>query len=133
MPNPLPITRVDHVSREVTDVERTVKFYCDVLGFRRMWRPNFAFAGAWLYNGHVMIHIIEGEPPKRPDAISGRKDHVAFHTNDIGAVASLLNDHGIEFMRSTNAAGIDQIFFHDPDGNVIEVGQYPDIPRELDG
>src|SRR5829696_4741196 len=53
------------------------------------------------------------------------KGHIAFRTDDIAAVKSRLNDRGIPFSDYGTWAmkGWHQIFFHDPEGNVIEVHQ----------
>ena len=131
MPAPIPISTVNHISRVTADVQRSLAFYRDVLGFRQVWRPNFNFAGAWLFDDRVMIHLIEGTPPSRSEKISTRADHVAFDAEDVDAVEAGLKEHGIEYNRGVNAGGITQIFFHDPDGNHIEIGTYPPA-RKLD-
>lgn len=131
MPHPLPLAAVNHIARETTDVPKALAFYRDVLGFRQVWRPDFEFGGAWLHNYGVMIHLIEGVPPERPGAISTRADHVAFHTDDIAAVEAALKEHGIEYVKNyVPKTNVTQVFFHDPDGNHIEVGTYPPV-REL--
>jgi catechol 2,3-dioxygenase-like lactoylglutathione lyase family enzyme len=131
MPESLPLAGLNHIARETTDVDRCLRFYRDVLGFRQVRRPDFNFGGAWLYNYGFMIHVIEGKPPLRPGEISTRADHVAFHTDDSAAVERLLGEHGISYRRNVNAAGVTQLFFHDPDGNHIEIGCYPPV-QELD-
>ena len=127
MPEPLPISTVNHVSRATADVEKSRRFYRDVLGFREVQRPPFRFDGAWLYNDHVMIHLIDGDPPPRSDELSGKSDHVAFHSDEVERVERLLDEHGLRFLKNVNAAGLTQLFFNDPDGNTIEIAQYPAI------
>ncbi|MFO0947964.1 MAG: VOC family protein [Planctomycetota bacterium] len=131
MAGPIPIESVNHIARETDDVPRALAFYRDILGFRQVWRPNFDFDGAWLFNYGVMIHLIKGVPPDRPGEISTRADHVAFHTPNIDAVETALKEHGIEYKSNyVPMTGVRQVFFHDPDGNHIEVGTYPAV-REL--
>lgn len=126
MPAPLPLESINHIARETRDVERCTAFYRDVLGFRQIRRPNFHFGGAWLYGYGVQIHVIEGTPPGRGVAVSPRADHVAFHTEDIAGVEALLREHKINYLRNVQGpTGMIQIFFHDPDGNHIEVASYP--------
>jgi catechol 2,3-dioxygenase-like lactoylglutathione lyase family enzyme len=131
MPGPIPLESVNHIARETDDVERSRRFYRDVLGFREVWRPDFDFDGAWLYNYGVMIHIIKGTTRTFPSEISTRADHVALHTNDIEAVERILQELDIPYKKNyVPKTNVTQVFFHDPDGNHIEVGTYPPV-REL--
>lgn len=126
MPAPLPLDSINHLAREVSDVERSIAFYQDVMGFRAIRRPSFNFRGAWLFGFGVQIHIIEGAPPNSGAAVSPRADHVAFHTTDIDGVEARLREHKINYLRNIQGpTGLIQIFFHDPDGNHIEVASYP--------
>jgi len=132
MPDPLPIQSVNHIARVTRNLEASTAFYRDVLGFRPIGRPNFPFPGAWLYNYGVQIHLIataEGKTENREIQI--RADHVAFHVEDVQSVKELLDAHGIPY-RTNDVADTDvtQIFFHDPDGNHIEIGSYPPL-REI--
>ena len=53
------------------------------------------------------------------------RGHIAFRTDDIEAVKKRLDEKGIRYADYGNWAmnGWYQIFFHDPEGNVIEVHQ----------
>ena len=44
----MPLTELDHYFVRANDLERTRRFYCDVLGFEVMPRPDFPFPGYWL-------------------------------------------------------------------------------------
>ncbi len=133
MAEPLPITAVNHVGRTSRHVEESRRFYREVLGFREVARPNFNFAGAWLYNYGIMIHIIESKAaPGVEGEIETRGDHLALHTNDLSQAEKLLAEHNIPFRKNTVAdTGLQQIFFHDPDGHTIEIGTYPPTPAYL--
>lgn len=53
-----------------------------------------------------------------------RVDHFAFITQDIEYIQFILDKHKVFYKRdSPEGTGIKQIFFFDPDGNVIE-GQF---------
>ena len=58
------IRRLDHAALLVKDVERSRRFYGQILGMEEVPRPsNFAFPGAWFRKGHTEIHLIgEAEP-----------------------------------------------------------------------
>lgn len=129
MADPLPLASINHLSHEVADVERSSAFYREVLGFRTIGRPNFDFPGAWLYGYGVQLHLIQGNPPARSVAVSPRADHVAFHTTDPPVVEKRLQEHHINYLRNMQGpTGLVQIFFHDPDGNHIEIAEYPAHP-----
>ena len=132
MPKPLPIQSINHIARVTRDLGASLEFYRDVLGFRPIQRPNFGFPGAWLFNYGVQIHLIavtqDGCPPDTE--ISIRADHVAFHVEDTGEVERLLKQHCIPYESNyVEDTGVTQLFFHDPDGNHIEIGSYPS-PQE---
>ncbi len=44
---PLPLRGLNHVSLVASDVQRSVEFYTEVLGFVEIIRPQFDFKGAW--------------------------------------------------------------------------------------
>lgn len=128
MPEALPVEFIHHVSRLTRDLEKSQAFYCDVLGFKPIPRPDFSFSGAWLFNYGLQIHLIQTtesqESPQKD--VAARADHIAFRVSNIDQVERLLNERGIEFHTSTvPQTGVKQIFFLDPDGNHIECGMYP--------
>ncbi len=131
MPEPLPLSAVNHISHVTHHLEQSTAFYRDVLGFRQIGRPDFGFPGAWLFNYGVQIHLIAATDDAHSDAageISIRADHVAFQTHDTDAVQALLQEHGVPFRTNfVEDVKVTQIFFHDPDGNHVEVGNYPPV------
>ena len=131
---PLPILGLHHIAIVTNGVDASVKFYCDVLGFRPIRRPNFDFRGAWLLGYGVQIHIIESRAPPRDagDKIDTRDNHLAFAVADHAPVKAMLDALGTPYIERVNAGGIPQIFLHDPDGHTIEIGIYPPHPPFLD-
>ena len=85
-----------------------------------------------LYSYGVQIHLIATrEDGETPGEISVRTDHVAFHVDDTDHVERLLKERGILYRTNYVAkTGVKQLFFCDPDGNHIEIGNYPP-PTEL--
>jgi len=134
MSKPLPIESVNHITRVTHDLEASTAFYCDVLGFRPIWRPNFGFDGAWLFNCGVQIHLIcaTGDPAIDAPETSIRANHVAFHVADTDAVEELLRQKGIPYkINHVPGTDVTQLFFQDPEGYHIEIGTYPPA-RELE-
>ncbi len=96
----------------------------DVLGCREITRPAFSFAGSWLYVAGLQFHLIEDLTTALSSAtINTRESHIAFHVHDLDAMEQRLQEHGILYRRSKiEDRQIDQIFFRDPDGWMIEIG-----------
>jgi catechol 2,3-dioxygenase-like lactoylglutathione lyase family enzyme len=134
MAQPLPINAVHHISHLTHDLEASIRFYCEILGFAQIQRPEFAFPGAWLFNYGVQIHLIDpGDIPAPESAeVQTRTDHIAYMVTDIDASRALLEENGIEYRESyVPATDVTQIFFCDPDGNHIELGCYPPTPAKI--
>lgn len=128
MSSPLPLVKLHHVSRVTTRLEQAIAFYRDVLGFAEIPRPNFDFRGAWLFNYGLQIHLIDKSTGGAgEETINSRSNHIAFATDDLAAVEQALQAHGIEYKENFQARNpnVRQLFFQDPDGFHIEVGNYP--------
>lgn len=127
MSQPLPLLHLHHIARMTRDPDASKAFYCDILGFQELPRPEFRFRGAWLLGYGFQIHIIENQEvdPIQVEGISTRTDHLAFATADIEIVKANLSARGCEFHEQVNAGKAHQVFFRDPDGHHIEVAQYP--------
>ena len=135
-PTPAPIhpeTRIGHVHLKVADIERSLGFYCGVLGFTLMQRfgPSAAFISAGGYHHHIGLNTWEslgGSPP--PQGSTGLF-HVAILYPSRAALADALvrlvaakipldgaADHGVS----------EALYLRDPDQNGVEL--YVDRPRE---
>ena len=124
MSEPIEVTGLNHVALRTRNLEASRQFYIDVLGCREISRPPFDFAGAWLYVAGMQFHLIEDpETPLPSPEIATRVNHIAFHVNDLDAMAERLTAHGIPYRSSTiPERNIRQVFFRDPDGWTIEIG-----------
>ncbi len=86
----MPVTDLNHYFVRANDLEKTKAFYCDVLGFEVMPRPDFPFPGYWLgANGKIQVHIgphgipnaelyYIGTSAKSATDNTGVVDHIAF-------------------------------------------------------
>ncbi|XP_030518712.2 glyoxylase I 4-like [Rhodamnia argentea] len=141
MENPLQLKSLNHISLVCRSLERSIDFYQNVLGFVPIRRPgSFDFEGAWLFNYGIGIHLLETEDPHRMPAAGGinpKDNHISFQCESMVAVEKKLEEMEIEYVKSRVEEGgieVDQIFFHDPDGSMIEVCNCDNLPIvALDG
>ncbi|KVH97344.1 uncharacterized protein LOC112523026 [Cynara cardunculus var. scolymus] len=125
----LPMMSLNHVSRRCKSVKDSVEFYKKALGFVLIERPQaFDFDGAWLFNYGIGIHLIQGkDEDKLPndDGLDPMDNHISFQCEDMGAMEQKLKDLGIKYIKRTVGGEedgvIDQLFFNDPDGFMIEI------------
>ncbi|XP_059654354.1 glyoxylase I 4 [Cornus florida] len=125
----LPLMALNHISRLCRCVKESVDFYTKVLGFVLIKRPKaFHFDGAWLFNYGVGIHLVHSEDEERlahSDDLDPMDNHISFQCEDIEAVEQKLKELKIKYMKRTvedeNGTALDQLFFKDPDGFMIEI------------
>lgn len=112
---------MNHFTVLSSDLNRSKKFYMELLGFKEGYRPEFLFPGAWLYvDEQPILHIITGRPmPEKP---AGVLDHMAFTASNLQGMIDTLKQRGIDYeLHRLEGLGIWQLFFYDPDGAKIEL------------
>jgi catechol 2,3-dioxygenase-like lactoylglutathione lyase family enzyme/uncharacterized protein YunC (DUF1805 family) len=130
----LRVKSIDHVTLVVKDLERSRRFYVDMLGMREIRRPAFSFAGLWFQAGKTQIHLIlefAGSGPAgnllpAPQR-SSRTQHLAFEVDDAEAAFAHLQQYDVPIIARPKPRpdGYMQAFFTDPDGHVIELCSPP--------
>ena len=129
---------LDHIAITVQDMDRAVDFYRDVLGFEvlgQLMLNDDTLKLVFLQAGSARLELFAyTEEGRRNDASDRNEDlgfkHLAFHVNDVDAVATRLHEHGVDFtVEPTDAAGgVRLAFFRDPDGNLLEIiDRLPDM------
>jgi catechol 2,3-dioxygenase-like lactoylglutathione lyase family enzyme len=118
----MPLASLDHVSILCSDVERSRKFYSNVLGMKDGDRPPFDFPGAWLYVGdRPVVHLIGDRNDGSKDQ-TGSFDHYAFDAKDLEGMRKRLKKSGVEYTeRAVPGRPLHQVFLHDPDGVMVEL------------
>ncbi|KAI6671983.1 hypothetical protein NL676_006868 [Syzygium grande] len=133
--NPLHLKSLNHISLVCRSLEKSMNFYQDVLGFVPIRRPgSFDFDGAWLFGYGIGIHLLQSEDPeKMPEKseINPKDNHISFQCESMEAVEKKLKEMEMDFVRATVEEGgiqVEQLFFHDPDGFMIEICNCDSLP-----
>eukprot|EP00253_Pinus_taeda_P010196 PITA_10196 len=132
---PLPLSSLNHVSLLCKSVPVSTEFYENVLGFHVVRRPpSFDFVGVWLFNYGVGIHLLQckslDDLPKKTE-INPRDNHISFQCPDMFLAEKRLQEMNIKYKKRVVEDGglyVDQLFFHDPDGNMIEICNCENLP-----
>ncbi|XP_009785992.1 glyoxylase I 4-like [Nicotiana tabacum] len=129
----MPLLALNHVSYVCKSVARSAQFYEQVLGFVLIKRPSsFDFDGAWLFNHGIGIHLLGKEDAQsKKGKINPKDNHISFQCSDMDLIIERLDELKIEYVTATVKEGgvtVDQLFFHDPDGNMIEICNCQNIP-----
>ncbi|MDB5111705.1 MAG: catE [Mucilaginibacter sp.] len=126
-------TRIGHVHLKVSDLQRSLEFYCGLLGFEKMvsYGDQAAFISAGGYHHHIGLNTWQskGAPPA-PEYAPG-----LFHTailyperKDLAAILQRLIDARYPITGASDHGVSEAIYLDDPDKNGVEL--YWDRPRE---
>src|SRR5437879_11941820 len=115
------IQELNHVAIHVSDVEKSSRFYHDVLRLEPIPRPAFTFPGAWFRLGtNQELHLIANHGA--PFFPSHGKNHFALRIDDVDEWECHLKSTGASFSpKKQRPDGAWQVFLRDPDGHVIEL------------
>lgn len=127
-----PATRIGHIHLKVSDLDRAIWFYGDVLGFELTQRfgAQAAFLSAGGYHHHIGLNTWEsagGNPP--PPNATGLY-HSAFLYPDRAALADALKrvvNAGVPLDGAADHGVSEALYLRDPDENGVEL--YHDRPQ----
>jgi len=128
-----PDVRIGHVHLKVADLERSLEFYCGVLGFglTQRYGRQAAFVSAGGYHHHIGLNTWESQGGSAPPRGSTGLYHVAIlypsRTELAEALRRLINA-GIEINGAADHGVSEAIYLRDPDGNGVEL--YVDRPKD---
>jgi catechol 2,3-dioxygenase len=128
-----PRVDIGHVHLKVADLDRSLGFWRDVLGFEEQARlgDQAAFISAGGYHHHIGLNTWEsqgGSPP--PPGTTGLY-HVAVRYPDRKTLADAVRRvvaAGIPLEGASDHGVSEAIYLRDPDGNGVEL--YADRPQE---
>ena len=111
----------NHFTVIAEDLQATLAWYAELLDLHPGPRPDFPFAGAWLYaSGHPVLHLYGDRPP--PVQRAGVIDHMAFTAKGLKQVKARFDAKGWPYELRKQAGGRTwQLFCHDPNGAKVEL------------
>lgn len=122
------LKKAEHVGIMVSDMDRSIRFYTEVLGLslrERVWL-NEATELAFLPVGDTEIELVY-KKSGFAHVSDGTVNHLAFTVEDIEAVLAHLRSHGVELIHqeplSLPAIGARIAFFYGPDRERLELFQ----------
>jgi catechol 2,3-dioxygenase len=128
-----PRVRIGHIHLKVADLERSLGFYCGVLGFEitQRYGTQAAFVSAGGYHHHIGLNTWEslgGTPP--PPGTTGLYHTAILYPTRMALAVALQRvlDAGIPLDGASDHGVSEAIYLRDPDENGVEL--YWDRPKE---
>jgi methylmalonyl-CoA/ethylmalonyl-CoA epimerase len=125
--------RPHHVGISVPDLEASIKWYHDMLGFevaKRMEMGGSSAKLAFVKNGDFYIELFEVQgasplPDARREPNEDLKTHGTKHlclvVDDLPKVAAILREKGVDIARDGSARPGGPVFIRDNAGTLIEI------------
>ena len=135
------IKTIDHIGIMTNDLQKSVEFYTDVLGFSisaKIEMDDVGLSAIFVEKNGSKIELMgyRDEIPKRSEGIEIRlggssitiNDHITFSVDDIGATVNDLKEKGVVFCLEPVQleGGMKLASFKDPDGMLIELVEHPE-------
>ena len=128
-----PATRIGHVHLKVSDLDRALAFYRDVLGFevQQMYGRQAAFLSAGGYHHHIGLNTWHSKNAGPAPVNTAGLYHLAIlypERKDLAVVLKRLIDADYPLTGAADHGVSEALYLNDPDGNGVEL--YWDKPRE---
>ena len=127
-------TRIGHVHLKVSDIKRSLEFYCDLLGFEltTMYGSHAAFISAGGYHHHIGLNTwhSKGLPPATVNSVGLYHTAILFPTRkDLAIIYDRLRKAYYPLTGASDHLVSEALYLNDPDENGVEL--YWDRPKEL--
>lgn len=127
-------TRIGHVHLKVADLDRSLAFYRDLLGFEvtMLYGDQAAFISAGGYHHHIGLNTwhSQGAPPATQDGVGLYHTAIVYPARkDLALIFDRLRKVPYPFTGASDHGVSEALYLDDPDGNGVEL--YWDKPKEL--
>ncbi|MET1260134.1 VOC family protein [Flagellimonas sp. DF-77] len=128
-----PQTKIGHVHLKVSDLQRSLEFYQDLLGFEVISRmgDQAAFISAGGYHHHIGLNTWQSKNGSPPPPKSTGLFHLAIlypTRKDLATILQRLFDHGQALTGAADHGVSEALYLNDPDENGVEL--YWDRPQD---
>lgn len=144
------IKKIDHIALSVSNLERSIKFYQDIIGFKVTLRlkkepetlpdevtglPGCTVQIAHLGLGNTLLELFEFYIPREKPIPSDRHTyehfgwiHLCFTSTDVRADYAKLKSKGVKFISKPIEfrPKVWVVYFYGPDGEVCELRETPE-------
>ena len=118
----------------VRDMEASLKFYTDKLGFKltRQWMPRGKIEWCWLQRDEVAIMLQEPrtKEPADQEGLKGKGISICFQCADALALYHEFTARGVEIQEPFVGNNLWVVAFPDPDGYRLDFESPTDVPEE---
>lgn len=126
-------TKIGHVHLKVADLERSLKFYRDLLGFEitQYYGDSAVFLSAGGYHHHIGLNTWYSKNTAAAPVHSAGLFHVAIlypERKDLARIVQILIDKKYPLTGASDHGVSEAIYLNDPDQNGVEL--YWDRPKE---
>ena len=126
--------RIGHIHLKVADLDRSLKFYCDLLGFKCISEQgsDAAFISAGNYHHHIGLNTWYSKNSEPPLNQTTGLFHFAIlypTRKDLAQIYKRLLNHNYPLTGVADHGVSESIYLSDPDFNGLEL--YTDRPREI--
>lgn len=136
-----PKVSIGHVHLKVSDLERSLNFYCGLLGFEVTMRYGMeaAFISAGGYHHHIGLNVwySKNAPPARIDAVGLFHTAIVYPTRkDLAVILKRLHDNHYPLTGASDHGVSEALYLNDPDRNGVELYWDKPVhvwPKQKDG
>jgi len=119
-------TRIGHVHLKVSDIQKSLAFYSDLLGFElvAMYGDQAAFISAGGYHHHIGLNTWHSKGSGPAPANAPGLYHTAIlypERKDLAAILQRLIDAKYPITGASDHGVSEAIYLDDPDGNGVEL------------
>jgi catechol 2,3-dioxygenase len=127
-------TRIGHVHLKVSNIQKSLDFYCGLLGFEliTMYGDQAAFISAGGYHHHIGLNTWHSKdaPPATKEGVGLYHTAIVYPTRkDLAVIYVRLKDNAYHLTGASDHGVSEALYLNDPDDNGVEL--YWDRPKEL--